>query len=66
MENLNKKRWIKFCIVGIIGTIPNYIVFNFLQGMEISVIIPINIGWACGILAGMTSNYILNEVWTWG
>ena len=65
MIHLNKKRWIKFCIVGAIGTIPNYIMFNIFKGMEVTILFPINIGWMFGIFAGMTSNYILNEVWTW-
>lgn len=65
MENLSKKRWIKFCIVGAIGTLPNYVVFTIFQGMNVNILIPINVGWIFGIFAGMTTNYILNEVWTW-
>ena len=55
----------KFCIVGALGTLPNYIVYNIFDGVVINIIVPVNIGWALGIVAGMTSNYILNEVWTW-
>jgi putative flippase GtrA len=65
MEKLNRKRWIKFCIVGAIGMIPNYILFTIFKETEITIFFQINIGWIFGIFAGMTSNYILNEVWTW-
>jgi putative flippase GtrA len=65
MKTLNRKRWVKFCIVGAVGTIPNYIVYSIFQGVRINMVLPVNIGWVLGILAGMTSNYILNEFWTW-
>lgn len=62
MLNLNLNRFIKFCIIGALGTIPNFVVFSLLKHIDIWII---NIGWIFGIIAGMISNYILNEWWTW-
>ncbi len=63
---MNRKRYIKFLIVGAIGVIPNYIIYYLLRNFDffIGKIIYVNIGWVLGIIAGATSNYILNEVWT--
>lgn len=58
--NLNKNRYLKFLIVGAIGVIPNWIVFNMLKGLNL------NVAWLLGIVAGATSNYVLNEVWVFG
>lgn len=65
LEKLNKSRWIKFCLVGAIGTIPNYIGYMPFRHVEFNILLfKFNLGWGIGILCGMTSNYILNEVWT--
>lgn len=62
---LNKVRYVKFLVVGVIGTIPNYIIYMFLRHIEFKMsFIVLNIGWISGIMVGATSNYILNEVWT--
>ena len=64
---LNLNRFIKSCMVGIIGVIPNYILFTLFRYVEFKLLfIIINVGWCLGILGGMTSNYILNELYTWG
>jgi putative flippase GtrA len=59
MKQLNLNRYIKFIIVGAFGIIPNYIIYFILRA-----IIPNDVAWFIGICAGATSNYILNEVWT--
>lgn len=55
---MNLKQFIKFCIVGAVGTIPNYIVYWSLRN-----IIHNDIAWLFGIGAGALSNYILNSKW---
>jgi putative flippase GtrA len=54
---LNRKRYVKFLIVGAIGTIPNFIVFRMLKNINL------NLAWLIGVLAGATFNYILNSKW---
>jgi len=55
-----------FLIVGATGLIPNYVVFTPLRRYEYKLFgFNVNIGWVLGILAGATSNYIINEAWTW-
>ncbi len=62
---LNLSRAIKFFIVGAIGCIPNYIIYNMFRGFDFYIMsIYVNIGWCLGIFAGFISNYCLNEMWT--
>jgi putative flippase GtrA len=56
---LDKKRYIKFLVVGGVGTVINYIIFRTLRN-----IIWLDIAWFIGIVIASTSNYILNEAWT--
>lgn len=58
---LSKVRLVKFLIVGGIGVGINYIVFWSLRK-----IMSLDIAWIIGIGISATSNYVLNELWTWG
>lgn len=60
MKNkLNRTRFIKFCVVGFIGTLINYLVYKV-----IGIALPNDFAWSCGILAGASLNYVLNEMFT--
>jgi len=60
-------KFIKFCIVGSLGTIPNYIVFNIIKNIDFNVTMLLidkyDVSWACGIISGMIFNFILNDRW---
>lgn len=53
------RQYIKFCIVGGIGIIPNYFTYKILSSLGLWD----EFSWFIGVLMGATSNYILNVLW---
>lgn len=56
---LNLNRYFKFLVVGASGTIINFLVFKMIINFT-----SLNFAWLLGVIAGATSNYVLNEIWT--
>lgn len=64
--SFNKRRNLKFFIVGFIGVIVNYIAFTPLREMfSFNIwVLHIDPAWFFGIFVSAEFNYIFNELWT--
>lgn len=59
LKKLSQSRYLKFLAVGAIGTGINYCIFFSFRSR-----IPTDVAWLFGIIVSATSNYVLNERWT--
>ena len=65
LSKYSKNYFPKFIIVGGIGTIVNFLVYNlilYLLGKASQLII--TLAWLCGVEAGIINNFVLHEHWT--
>lgn len=73
IQKLIQYRYVKFCIVGLIGLLinsfllfvgKNYI-FNFINLKIYNIDVGLNFAMALAIFISIINNFILNSLWTW-